>query len=336
MNYLDLIRKFWQLDATWQFGCCESRLYFYLVEQANRLGWPDNFTHSDARTSINVGVSPKSLRAAKNRLMQAGLISFSGGGKGRADKCKYTFRCSDLPPKVPPNGTPKGTPNGTPKTGDTSYIEDKLNQTYNTPYNPPQGEELTGIPEEFVTLWDGFKGKRKSLADDYNDFCKKTDGLTIDYVKLRYHAQFAKNVYFQTWLNDFFPKKSRRTLDTSAVEPSFQPIVADWLAYKSERGQTYRQRGFDAFYAHLLELSGGNADVARNVIQQSMANNWAGVFQLKTTNEHEPRTAANRPYGGDMSVDEFDRATRERVARRLATGRVQEVGGNDGSPADPF
>lgn len=207
MNYLDLIRKFWQLDATWQFGCCESRLYFYLVEQANRLGWPDNFTHSDARTSINVGVSPKSLRAAKNRLMQAGLISFSGGGKGRADKCKYTFRCSNLPPIVPPNGTPKGTPNGTPKTDDTSYIEDKLNQTYNTPYNPPlQGEEVTGIPEEFVTLWDGFKGKRKSLADDYNDFCKKTDGLTIDYVKLGYHAQLAKNVYFQTWLNDFFRK----------------------------------------------------------------------------------------------------------------------------------
>ena len=84
------------------------------------------------------------------------------------------FRCSNLPPIVPPNGTPKGTPNGTPKTDDTSYIEDKLNQTYNTPYNPPlQGEEVTGIPEEFVTLWDGFKGKRKSLADDYNDFCKK-------------------------------------------------------------------------------------------------------------------------------------------------------------------
>ena len=55
MSYIDLIRKFWQLDATWQFGCCESRLYFYLVEQANRLGWPDNFTHSDSRMSEKVG-----------------------------------------------------------------------------------------------------------------------------------------------------------------------------------------------------------------------------------------------------------------------------------------
>lgn len=333
MNYLDLIRKFWQLDATWQFGCCESRLYFYLVEQANRLGWPDNFTHSDARTSINVGVSPKSLRAAKNRLMQAGLISFSGGGKGRADKCKYTFRCSNLPPIVPPNGTPKGTPNGTPKTDDTSYIEDKLNQTYNTPYNPPlQGEEVTGIPEEFVTLWDGFKGKRKSLADDYNDFCKKTDGLTIDYVKLGYHAQLAKNVYFQTWLNDFFPKKFRCTLDTSVVEPTFQPIVADWLAYKSERGQTYRQRGFESFYARLMELSGGNADTARGIIEQSKANNWAGIFPLKTTNDYG-RNADNRVAHCDITSDEFMRRCEERVRARLARTMAREMGTDGGGDA---
>lgn len=65
MSYIDLIRKFWQLDATWQFGCCESRLYFYLVEQANRLGWPDNFTHSDRRLSENVGASRNAISRAK-------------------------------------------------------------------------------------------------------------------------------------------------------------------------------------------------------------------------------------------------------------------------------
>ena len=132
----------------WQFSCCESRLYFYLVEQANRLGWPDNFTHSDARTSINVGVSQKSLRAAKNRLMQAGLIVFSGGGQGRADKCRYSFRCADIPPKGTPKVSPNGTPNGTPKAGDTSFIEDKPNKTIYPPYNPPEGDEgASGEPQ---------------------------------------------------------------------------------------------------------------------------------------------------------------------------------------------
>nr|DAY92372.1 MAG TPA: protein of unknown function (DUF4373) [Caudoviricetes sp.] len=198
--------------------------------------------------------------------------------------------------------------------------------------SPETGDELTGIPEEFVTLWDGFKGKRKSLADDYNDFCKKTDGLTVDYVKLGYHAQLAKNVYFQTWLNDFFPKKFRCTLDTSVVEPTFQPIVADWLAYKSERGQTYRQRGFESFYARLMELSGGNADTARGIIEQSKANNWAGIFPLKTTNDYG-RNADNRVAHGDITSDEFMRRCEERVRARLARTMAREMGTDGGGDA---
>lgn len=165
------------------------------------------------------------------------------------------------------------------------------------------------FPDEFIALWDNFKGKRKSLADDYKDFCKKTEGLTVDYVKLQYHAQFAKNVYFQTWLNDFFSKKSKREPDLSFVEPSFRPVMTAWLVYKSERGQTYRQQGLQACYSKLRELSNGSPDAAKRIIQQSMANNWAGLFPLKT--ESNERTPKNQPPG----PDELARAVAEGVAR---------------------
>lgn len=164
------------------------------------------------------------------------------------------------------------------------YVED-IN---NPPLYPPEGEE-DYIPTEFVTLWDKFKGKRKSLTDDYKDFCKKTEGLVIDYVKLQRSAQFAKNVYFQTWLNDFFPKKSRRNIDLSAVEPAFQPIMADWLAYKSERGQTYRPLGLQRCYARLLTLSGNDAAKARRIVDFSIANNYSGLFP-----PHDQDNSANR------------------------------------------
>ena len=72
----------------------------------------------------------------------------------------------------------------------------------------------------------------------------------------------------------------RKELDTSFVEPSFQPIVADWLAYKSERGQTYRQRGFGMFYKNLREYSAGNPQAARKIVERSMANNWSGIFAI--------------------------------------------------------
>lgn len=164
------------------------------------------------------------------------------------------------------------------------YVED-IN---NPPLYPPEGEE-DYIPTEFVTLWDKFKGKRKSLTDDYKDFCKKTEGLVIDYVKLQRSAQFAKNVYFQTWLNDFFPKKSRRNIDLSAVEPAFQPIMADWLAYKSERGQTYRPLGLQHCYVRLLTLSGNDAAKARRIVDFSIANNYSGLFP-----PHDQDNSANR------------------------------------------
>ena len=164
------------------------------------------------------------------------------------------------------------------------YVED-IN---NPPLYPPEGEE-DYIPTEFVTLWDKFKGKRKSLTDDYKDFCKKTEGLVIDYVKLQRSAQFAKNVYFQTWLNDFFPKKSRRNIDLSAVEPAFKPIMADWLAYKSERGQTYRPLGLQRCYVRLLTLSGNDAAKARRIVDFSIANNYSGLFP-----PHDQDNSANR------------------------------------------
>ncbi len=54
MTYIELINRFWELDESWQFSCCETRLYFYLLKIANRLGWEDNWTRSDTKVSSDV------------------------------------------------------------------------------------------------------------------------------------------------------------------------------------------------------------------------------------------------------------------------------------------
>lgn len=102
----------------------------------------------------------------------------------------------------------------------------------------------------------------------------------------------------------------RKETDLSFVEPSFQPVMAEWLAYKSERGQTYRQQGLKACYSKLRELSNGDPDIARKIIRQSMANNWAGLFLLKTTNDYG-RSTKNQPPG----PDELARAVAEGISR---------------------
>lgn len=118
MTYIELINKFWELDECWQFSCCETRLYFYLVKTANRLGWEDNWTRSDTKISSDVGVSEKVMKIARNRLVQAGLIEYKQGN-GRGNKSMYSIKgCPKGMQKQPPLGdllrTPLGIPLGYP------------------------------------------------------------------------------------------------------------------------------------------------------------------------------------------------------------------------------
>ena len=103
--------------------------------------------------------------------------------------------------------------------------------------------------------------------------------------------------------------RKRKGIDLSFVEPAFQPIMADWLAYKSERGQTYRQKGVEGCYSHLKTLSGDNPDVARKIVEQSIAFNYAGLFPLKATNN--VRSTTHQP----PSPDELARAVADGIAR---------------------
>ena len=107
MTYIELINKFWSLDEDWEFTCCETRLYFYLLKTANRLGWVDSWTRSDTKVSSDVGVSVNSMKSARNRLVQAGLITFKSGGKGQRNKTRYQISYQNLTPKVEPKVEPK-------------------------------------------------------------------------------------------------------------------------------------------------------------------------------------------------------------------------------------
>lgn len=69
----------------------------------------------------------------------------------------------------------------------------------------------------------------------------------------------------------------------SILGNDFLPIVSDWMAYKRERGETYKgKRGLTAFCNRLQKLSGGDPETARRIVGNSMANNYAGVFAEKT------------------------------------------------------
>jgi len=62
-------------------------------------------------------------------------------------------------------------------------------------------------------------------------------------------------------------------------------LLMEWLCYKKERKESYKsERSLKAMAKQLLQLSNNDIAIARRIVEQSMANNWAGLFQLKENN----------------------------------------------------
>lgn len=60
-----------------------------------------------------------------------------------------------------------------------------------------------------------------------------------------------------------------------------QEALDMWLAYKKEKHQTYKPRGLEALKKKLLQLSSGNPEYAKVIVEYSMGNNYTGLFAPK-------------------------------------------------------
>ena len=54
-----------------------------------------------------------------------------------------------------------------------------------------------------------------------------------------------------------------------------------WLSYKKEKRQAYKPRGLEALKKKLLQLSNGNPEYAKVIVEYSMGNNYTGLFAPK-------------------------------------------------------
>ena len=174
MTYIELINNFWELDEDWQFTCCETRLYFYLLKTANRLGWVDSWTRSDAKVSSDVGVSVNSMKTARNRLVQAGLIEFKSGGNGQRDKTRYIVRCQNLIPKLQPKHEPNLIPNHEPKP--QPYINKTKIKTknINIPTTPPKGVDKAK-EKELLEKEEALRVLEEELKKREAELCAQSD-----------------------------------------------------------------------------------------------------------------------------------------------------------------
>lgn len=88
------------------------------------------------------------------------------------------------------------------------------------------------------------------------------------------------------------------------VDPAFAEAFDLWLQYKHEKRQSYKgESSLKACYNKLVKLSHGDPQIAMAIVEQSMANNWAGLFGLKQ--DYNGTTATNR--GGFIDSRQAER-----------------------------
>lgn len=106
------------------------------------------------------------------------------------------------------------------------------------------------------------------------------------------------------------------------VSPEFREVFDDWLAYKRERNEAYKPRGARSFYNRLVELSGNDPQQARLIVEQSMSNNYQGIFELKGGNYYG--NSNSRPDCRQLPAENIAAAQRDHL-QRISTALISEA-----------
>jgi len=66
--------------------------------------------------------------------------------------------------------------------------------------------------------------------------------------------------------------------------------VQEWIEYKKARRESYKtDKSLEAFIKKLAKLSDNCPEKAALIVEQSIANNWAGIFELKDEKKDQPK-----------------------------------------------
>jgi hypothetical protein len=108
-------------------------------------------------------------------------------------------------------------------------------------------------------------------------------------------------------------KKKKKALDLGFVQGEFLQLMTLWIDYKNERKSSYTQKGVEMAYKRLLKLSNGDVQTATAIVEQSIANNYQGLFPLK---DEKAVTYYNKQRQQQQGIDHM-----EGLARSILSGK---------------
>lgn len=196
------------------------------------------------------------------------------------------------------------------------------------------GEE----PTDREVIYSMFGLMRKQIERDFQkwrDRCEKNrdninqrwnkqniESNTDEYNRIESNTNHTDNDNVNDNVIDRKKNIKKKSLSSSVELPEyvtddFKNVFTDWLLFKKEKGQTYKPRGMKSCYNKLLELSGNDPQKARQIVEQSTSNNYAGLFPLKL----------NSDYGTNISTGH--RQTSADNIRKAQTEHLRQLSGTN-------
>ena len=77
-------------------------------------------------------------------------------------------------------------------------------------------------------------------------------------------------------------KEDTMKIDLSFIPEEYKEIYSEWIEYRNEIKKPFKsQKSVEANFKQLIKLSNNNLELANDVITQSIANGWQGLFEVK-------------------------------------------------------
>ena len=279
MNYLTEIRLFYEWLETHHLAPSSITLWHALMYTANRSGWADQVAIPISILESRTQMTRSTIYRSREQLIERGLI----GVEVRGSSFSAIYKMFSL---------------------ENMLVSQYVSQ------NVSQNETQSGTQIEMQRSEDGSSVSQNETQNG-NIYRVNRDNNIISNSSTDSNKSNRENS----------PKEKKFSIDkwAKAQESPWRELMLIWLEYKRTRKESYRSEvGAKKCLTLLRNLSGGNAEVAQQIIDQSMANNWAGLFALKESppSRGQPPGRAHGQRLGQIIQSE-DEEKRQRFIERL-------------------
>lgn len=150
--------------------------------------------------------------------------------------------------------------------------------------------------KEFKSTTVNFTGNQTAnevanqTANDTVDKGANDTGNSTDYIKLKQKQN--RNILSKVSHGDF-----------DFISAEFLETFSLWLEYKKDKGQNYKsEKSLKACYNKLVKLSKNDPAIATQIVDESIANNWAGLFELKNIKNNGDKKQPDVADSGDTII----------------------------------